>query len=100
MKKTCVAAAVLLLLAASLAVAGGTAENRQGRPMSLVVATAAVMPPMETINEDKQIVGFDVDLMNAAAKAGGFKVEFKNTAWGACLGAASLPPWPRASTTR
>jgi polar amino acid transport system substrate-binding protein len=36
---------------------------------------------MEMVDENKAIVGFDVDLMNAAAKAGGFAVEFKNTAW-------------------
>jgi len=33
------------------------------------------------VDESKNIVGFDIDLMNAAAKAGGFEVEFKNTAW-------------------
>jgi len=33
------------------------------------------------VDESKAIVGFDIDLMNAAAKAGGFTVEFKNTAW-------------------
>ena len=33
------------------------------------------------VDTTKNIVGFDIDLMNAAAKAGGFAVEFKNTAW-------------------
>jgi polar amino acid transport system substrate-binding protein len=36
---------------------------------------------MEFLNEDKEIVGFDIDLMNLAAKKGGFEVEFRNTAW-------------------
>jgi polar amino acid transport system substrate-binding protein len=36
---------------------------------------------MEMVDTNKNIVGFDIDLMNAAAKAGGFTVEFKNTAW-------------------
>jgi len=35
----------------------------------------------EMVDESKNIVGFDIDLMSAAAKAGGFEVEFKNTAW-------------------
>jgi polar amino acid transport system substrate-binding protein len=35
---------------------------------------------MEYVNEDKQIVGFTIDLMQAAVEAGGFTVEFKNTA--------------------
>jgi polar amino acid transport system substrate-binding protein len=33
------------------------------------------------VNEAKEIVGFDIDLMNAAAKEGKFTVEFRNTAW-------------------
>jgi polar amino acid transport system substrate-binding protein len=47
----------------------------------IVIATDATWPPMEMVDEAKNIVGFDIDLMNAAAKAGGFEVEFKNTAW-------------------
>jgi polar amino acid transport system substrate-binding protein len=47
----------------------------------IVIATDATWPPMEMVDTDKNIVGFDIDLMNAAAKAGGFAVEFKNTAW-------------------
>jgi len=47
----------------------------------IVIATDATFPPMEMVDESKAIVGFDVDLMTAAAKAGGFTVEFKNTAW-------------------
>jgi polar amino acid transport system substrate-binding protein len=47
----------------------------------VVIATDATWPPMEFVNEAKEIVGFDIDLMKAAAKAGGYAVEFKNTAW-------------------
>jgi polar amino acid transport system substrate-binding protein len=47
----------------------------------IVIATDATWPPMEMVDESKNIVGFDIDLMNAAAKASGFEVEFKNTAW-------------------
>jgi polar amino acid transport system substrate-binding protein len=50
-------------------------------PSKIVIATDATWPPMEMVDESKNIVGFDIDLMNAAAKAGGFAVEFKNTAW-------------------
>jgi polar amino acid transport system substrate-binding protein len=66
-----------LVLAAVLfgfaACAGGTKK--------IVIATDATWPPMEMVDESKAIVGFDIDLMNAAAKAGGFEVEFRNTAW-------------------
>jgi polar amino acid transport system substrate-binding protein len=47
----------------------------------IVIATDATWPPMEMLDANKNIVGLDIDLMNAAAKAGGFTVEFKNTAW-------------------
>ena len=50
-------------------------------PSKIVIATDATFPPMEMVDTNKNIVGFDIDLMNAAAKAGGFTVEFKNTAW-------------------
>ena len=48
---------------------------------AFTVATDATWPPMEYVNEQKQIVGFDIDLLTAAAEAGGFTVEFQNTAW-------------------
>ena len=51
------------------------------QPSKIVIASDATFPPMEMVDENKAIVGLDVDLMNAAAKAGGFTVEFKNTAW-------------------
>jgi polar amino acid transport system substrate-binding protein len=68
----------LLLFAAlgGLVFAGGQTESGK-----IVIATDATFPPMEMVDTNKNIVGFDVDLMNAAAKAGGFTVEFKNTAW-------------------
>lgn len=48
---------------------------------TIIVATDATWPPMEMVNKDKKIVGFDIDFLNAVAKEAGFKVVFKNTAW-------------------
>ena len=48
---------------------------------TIVVATDAAFPPMEFVDENKNIVGFDIDMMDAIAKAMGFEVEYKNTAW-------------------
>ena len=48
---------------------------------NFVIATDATWPPMEFIDENKEIIGFDIDLLKAVAKEGGFTVEFKNTAW-------------------
>jgi len=66
-----------LLLAA---VAFGFAACAKGTS-KIVIATDATWPPMEMVDESKNIVGFDIDLMTAAAKAGAFTVEFRNTAW-------------------
>ncbi|HUU40930.1 MAG TPA: basic amino acid ABC transporter substrate-binding protein [Desulfatiglandales bacterium] len=48
---------------------------------TITVATDATWPPMEMVDADKNIVGFDIDFLNAVAKEAGFKVNFKNTAW-------------------
>jgi polar amino acid transport system substrate-binding protein len=66
-----------VLTAVLLLVAG----CKKQEPSKIVIATDATWPPMEMVNESKEIVGFDIDLMNAAAKAGKFTVEFRNTAW-------------------
>ena len=47
----------------------------------ITVATDATWPPMESIDEERNIIGFDIDILKAAAKEGGFEVEFINQAW-------------------
>ena len=81
MKKTLLAVLVAVLVAGS-AFAGGQKESAgTGGVKKIVVATDATWPPMEYVNENKEIVGFDIDLMTAIAKQAGFQVEFRNTAW-------------------
>jgi polar amino acid transport system substrate-binding protein len=46
-----------------------------------VIASDASWPPMESVDANKNIVGFDIDLINAIAKDQKFEVEIKNTAW-------------------
>jgi polar amino acid transport system substrate-binding protein len=41
----------------------------------------ATWPPMEFLDKGKNIVGFDIDMIKAAAQAAGFEAEVKNTAW-------------------
>ena len=53
----------------------------QGQSKNIVVATDATWPPMEYVDENKEIVGFDIDLMNAIAKEAGLEVEYRNVAW-------------------
>lgn len=45
------------------------------------VSMNAEFAPFESLNEKQEINGFDVDLMNAMAKAGNFKVQFQHKPW-------------------
>ena len=47
----------------------------------ITIATDATWPPMEYVDKNKEIVGFDIDLIKAVAEAGGFEVKIQNTAW-------------------
>lgn len=70
----------LLVVAGAVVFAGGKKEASAAKK-TLVIATDSTWPPMEFVNEQKQIVGYDIDLMNAVAEAAGFSVEFKSVAW-------------------
>lgn len=50
-------------------------------PKKITVASDATWPPMEFVDANKKIVGFDIDFINAVAKEAGIQVEVKNTAW-------------------
>jgi polar amino acid transport system substrate-binding protein len=47
----------------------------------IVFASDATFPPMEFVDSSKQIQGFDIDMIKAAAQAAGFEAVIKNTAW-------------------
>jgi polar amino acid transport system substrate-binding protein len=54
------------------------------------VATDATWPPFELVDEaTKELVGFDIDLMNAIAEKAGFQVEFINTPFDPLLAGVS-----------
>jgi polar amino acid transport system substrate-binding protein len=46
-----------------------------------VVGTDAAYAPFESQNEKGEIVGFDIDVVNAIAKKAGIEVKFVNTPW-------------------
>jgi polar amino acid transport system substrate-binding protein len=74
LKKILFVSAILLLICFSFS-CSDKAEN------TIIFATDATWPPMEFLDEKREIVGFEIDLFNLVAKEGGFKAEFKNTAW-------------------
>ncbi len=47
----------------------------------VTVGTNAEYQPFEFVDADGNIVGFDIDLMNALAEEAGLNVEFVNTRW-------------------
>ena len=53
-----------------------TTENRVYR-----VKMNAKFAPFESLDANNNVQGFDVDLMNAMAKVGNFKVEYKHQPW-------------------
>ncbi len=68
------------LLALLVLAVAGLPALAQNLP-KIVFGSDCTFPPMEFLDTNKQIVGFDVDLINAAAKAAGFEAVVKNTAW-------------------
>ncbi len=75
MKKVVLLIALLCLVTGSI-FAGGQAESDV-----IKIATDATWPPMEYIDENSDLVGFDVDLINAIAEEAGLTVELQNSAW-------------------
>ena len=66
--------------ALAISVLGASAADLDGKVFR--VGTDATYPPMETIDEDTgQIVGFDVDMLNAVCARINCVPEFVNTAW-------------------
>ncbi|MBP2672832.1 MAG: polar amino acid/opine transporter, periplasmic amino acid-binding protein [candidate division NC10 bacterium] len=73
--------AIALALAALCVAAAAPDPAIAGAARQVTVATDATWPPMEMVDANKKIVGFDVDYLTAVAKEAGFAVTFKNTAW-------------------
>lgn len=69
-----------LIILSAFSVLPGCGKD-SGKAKTIVIATDATWPPMEFLDKDKNIIGFDIDIMKAAAKEGGYEVTFKNQAW-------------------
>jgi polar amino acid transport system substrate-binding protein len=67
---------LISLIALGLLASCSTADD------ALVVATDAAFPPFEYVEEEtKEIIGFDIDLMNAVAEKAGLEIRYQNVAW-------------------
>lgn len=56
-------------------------ENRFASHPRVRVATDSTWPPMEYINEDRELVGFDIDLLREIGLRAGFQPVFETVAW-------------------
>lgn len=72
---------ILLIAAVSLIFGGMLFAQAQQEDDTYIIASDATWPPMEFVNEEGDIVGFDIDLIEAIAEEAGFSYEIKNTAW-------------------
>lgn len=71
-----------LVATAALFAPGAQAQNRE-----LTVGSSATYAPFAFENKDKQIVGFDIDIINAIAKQQGLKIKIVNTPFTGIFGA-------------
>jgi len=87
-------AAILVCLSAFLFACGGDEEEAEADAESndassdeggdfskLVVGTDATYAPMESMDDSGEIVGIDIDIVEAIAEAVDVEVEFKNIGW-------------------
>ncbi len=81
------AVAALALVACSKQESASTASSAASAPTTVeisrlyVVGTDAAYAPFESQNENGEIVGFDIDVVRAAAAKAGIAVKFVNTPW-------------------
>lgn len=68
---------LLCLVLTALAVAPIQAQDDD----VITIGTNAEYPPFESVDEDGEIVGFDIDLFKALAADAGIEIEFVNTRW-------------------
>jgi polar amino acid transport system substrate-binding protein len=74
MKTSRFALALLIITALALPI-GAQAKAK------ITFGSDCTFPPMEMVDANKNIIGFDIDMINAVANAAGFEAVIKNVAW-------------------
>ncbi len=80
-----VALAMIMIMAAVSCGDGEQAENSGSEIPVYTVATEATFPPFDTVDEDGNIIGFDMDLITAIGEDQGFQVEFVDMSFEAII---------------
>jgi len=78
MKKSLFVVSIVLVLGMLL---GGCGQKSD----LYTVGTDATFPPFEMMDDDKNLVGFDIELLEMVADEAGIEIEFKNTSFDALL---------------
>ncbi len=71
----------MIAIITSVSIHLGFAMGNEEQKDTYVFATDSTWPPMEYINEDKELVGFDIDIARAIADEVGITIDFVTTAW-------------------
>jgi polar amino acid transport system substrate-binding protein len=79
MKKIAIVLLALLLCCTSVVFAQGQKET--GEKNSYVFAANCAWPPLEFVDENGDIVGFEIDLVNEIASLTGKTITIRNVAW-------------------
>ncbi|MDQ0159308.1 ABC transporter substrate-binding protein [Alkalibacillus salilacus] len=66
---------------------GNSEGNSDGEEQVIELATSADYPPFESMNEDGEIVGFDIDIANAIADELGYELEINDMNFDGLIGA-------------
>lgn len=77
-KASKIIAVMCMLLMAVTIFAGCGGEKKEKKDETLIAVTESTFPPFDTTDEKGNLVGFDMDLLDAIAKDQGFKVEYKS----------------------
>lgn len=73
---------LMIIVLTVIVLTGALTACSQADEGVLVVATDATFPPFEYVDEStKEIVGFDIDLMNAIAEKAGLEINYQNVSW-------------------
>ena len=55
--------------------------NMLGAQKAFIIGSDTTYPPFESLDQTGKPIGMDIDIINAAAKAGGFSVVVKSVSW-------------------
>ena len=85
LKKITVLTMCMALVLSMAACGGGNDDKDAAEVPTYTAVTEATFPPFDTVDEEGNVIGFDMDLMNAIGEDQGFKVEYKDMGFDALI---------------